>query len=91
MWDTNLITDEPLTLCPVRTMQLAAQRTPELVAEIDRYVGSYYPAYRDGHLLVAGGLADQPARYVELVQMTQSFERIVQAKFDAATAAEDAE
>lgn len=72
-------------------MQLAAQRTPELVAEIDRYVGTYYPAYRDGHLLVAGGLADQPARYVELVQLTQSMERVVQAKYDAANQPEESE
>jgi hypothetical protein len=67
-------------------MQLAPA---PLMAEIDRYTESYYPAYRDGHLLVAGGLADQPARYVELVQLTRSYEHAVQAKFDAEQ--EDAE
>jgi hypothetical protein len=71
-------------------MQLAQQYMPETAAEVDRYVDSYYPAYRDGHLLVAGGLADQPARYVELVQLTGELDRAVQARFDAEQAKEDA-
>jgi hypothetical protein len=80
LWTKNLITDEPLTLCPVRTMLLAPDAQ---LAEVNRYVDSYFPAYQDGHLLVAGGLADQPARYVELIQVTRRLDRQVQQKFDA--------
>lgn len=35
--------------------------------EIERYSRTYYPMYDDGHLLVAGGVGDQPARYLEMI------------------------
>ena len=34
---------------------------------MERYMTTYWPAYRDGNLLVGGGIADQPARYVAMV------------------------
>jgi hypothetical protein len=39
----------------VRSARLLRARddTPELAAEFDRHLGTYYPLYRDGHLLEA--------------------------------------
>jgi hypothetical protein len=87
-WTENLITGEPLARCPLRTLQLAP---PDVRAEVDRYVDVYYPAYDAGHLLVSGGIAAQPARYLELVQLTSRYERLVQEKYDAITAENAAE
>lgn len=61
MWRENLIDGKPLERCPVRSLQLA---DPLLVSEMHRHVNEYYPHYEDGHLLIAGGIADQPARYL---------------------------
>jgi hypothetical protein len=82
-WTTNLITGEALERCPLRTLQLAPRT---LDAELFRYTELYYPAYQDKHLLVEGGIADQPARYLELVQLTARYERLAQAKYDSLTA-----
>ena len=70
-WRENLITDAALERCPVRTLLLAAEATPALSQEVDRYVETYYPAYRDGFLLRPGGVAAQPARYLELVSLVR--------------------
>ena len=78
LWQENLVTKAPLERCPLRTILLAS---PESRAELRRYVDSYLPAYRDGFLLVHGGLADQPARYVELIQLGRRLERQVDAKY----------
>lgn len=66
-------------MCPRRQLNEAPR---SMVAEVYRYVNSYYPAYEDGHLLVAGGISDQPARYIALVQLTQAYDRMVQAKYE---------
>lgn len=58
-WKENLLTGEKLERCPLRTIQLA---DPTLVSEMRRHVNEYFPFYEDGHLLVAGGISDQPAR-----------------------------
>lgn len=79
LWTENLVTKQPLERCPVRTLLLAP---PALTAEVHRYVNTWYPAYQDGFLMQEGGLADQPARYVELVQLTQRLDRMVQARWD---------
>lgn len=63
-WTENLLTGAPLARCPIRELLLARDRDPELMGELERYTDTYYPAYRDGFLLVAGGVADQPARYL---------------------------
>jgi hypothetical protein len=86
LWTRNLLTDEPLALCPVRTLQLAREASSRHVAEVDRYVDRYYPAYEDQHLLVAGGIADQPARYVELIQLVRAIDRETEAKYHKITA-----
>ena len=58
-WKKNLIDEKPLDRCPLRTILLA---DPSLVSEMARHVNEYFPFYEDGHLLVAGGISDQPAR-----------------------------
>jgi hypothetical protein len=67
-WRDNLVTGEPLTRCPLRTLQLARETDPALSAELDRHIDTYYPAYKAGHLLEDGGIGQQPARYIALVQ-----------------------
>jgi hypothetical protein len=85
LWTRNLLTDEPLARCPVRTLQLAREASDPHVREADRYVETYHPAYTDKHLLIAGGIADQPARYVELVQLIGRINHQVDAKYAALT------
>jgi hypothetical protein len=81
LWTENLLTDEPLALCPLRTLQLADDTDPARAREAARYMDQYYPAYRDHHLLVAGGIADQPARYLELIRLVGAIDREMEAKY----------
>lgn len=81
-WDKNLITDVPLDRCPVRSLQLARE-SGTLAREVDRYTDVLYPAYKAGHLLVAGGVADQPARYLALINLVESIRQQVEEKASA--------
>lgn len=49
-----------------------------MAAEAARYADVYFPAYRDGHLLTRGGLADQPARYLAIVGVVREMDARVQ-------------
>lgn len=71
-WTENLITGDELKRCPVRDLLEARVADPPLANEFDRYVEVYFPAYKDGHLLVAGGIADQPARYNTMIQLMRA-------------------
>jgi hypothetical protein len=82
IWSENLMTDAPLTECPLRTLLRAREEQPVLMQELDRYRDTYYPAYNDGHLLVAGGIADQPARYLDIVMALRTNEERMQRKFE---------
>ena len=63
-----------------------------LIAEIERYVTTLYPAYREGHLLVAGGLADQPARYLAMIRaMTGLSDKIEERYLELTKPPEDTE
>jgi hypothetical protein len=84
LWTENLITGAPLERCPVRTIQLAREQRDPIVEEVDRHADVYYPAYRDGFLLVRGGLSDQPARYLELIGAIREVEGKVETKLLAA-------
>lgn len=80
----NLLSNEPLERCPLRTLQLADEAGGagrSLAREVERHADVYFPAYRNGHLLVAGGVADQPARYLELMGMIGAMESRVQEKY----------
>jgi hypothetical protein len=79
-WTENLITGEPLTECPLRTIRHLRATEPELMAEYDRYLTTYYPLYLDGHLLVEGGIADQPARYLDYMLAIRQMDAAVNAK-----------
>lgn len=82
MWRDNLITDAPLARCPLRSLQLAAATAPELVAEMGRYLETYEPAYAEGFLLEEGGIADQSARYLDVMRLIRAFRDAAQRKFD---------
>ena len=84
-WRENLITDEPLKRCPLRDLLQAHDHNPELAAEVDRYVGIYMPAYRDGHLLVGGGIADQPVRYLEIIREIAQLDAAAEVKYHELT------
>ena len=58
----------------MRTLQLAAAERPALAREAERYADVYFPAYRDKHLLVAGGLSDQPARYLAIIGIVRDMD-----------------
>ena len=77
LWDSNLITDAPLTRCPVRLLQLAE---PEVRREILRWKDQY-PDFKKGHLLVAGGISDQPARWIEAMHCLESLDQRQQSKY----------
>ena len=66
-WRENLLSGEPLQRCPVRELLALRETDPRALTEFEQHVGTYWPAYKAGHLLVAGGIADQPARYVDMM------------------------
>jgi hypothetical protein len=90
-WRENLITDDALAECPLRTLLRAKETDRRLTAEIERYDTLLFPAYEDGHLLVSGGLADQPARYVEMIRLFRETQALTQAKYDELTKPKDGE
>jgi hypothetical protein len=90
-WRENLITGATLERCPVRTLLDARQENPQLVAEVESYLTTLYPAYRDGHLLVAGGVADQPARYWDVINMIRDVASKGEEKFIELTTKKDEE
>lgn len=51
----------------MRLLLDARERQPLLFAEFEDHTGTHWPAYKSGHLLVSGGIADQPARYVDVM------------------------
>lgn len=81
-WRENLITGKPLAECPLRTLLRKRENDPALVQEVSQHVRVYFPAFERGVLLVAGGLADQPARYLELMTRIGETRRAVEAKHD---------
>ena len=68
-WREHLLTGDALRRCPVREILDAPAGAR---AEVDELMGLLMPAYDAGHLLAAGGLADQPARYVEMIQLVRA-------------------
>jgi hypothetical protein len=87
-WKENLVDKKKLDRCPVRTLQLS---DPALVAEIHRHVNEYYPFYEDGYLLSAGGIGDQPARYLAYMGEIRRLKSVVDIRFDELTASEGSE
>jgi hypothetical protein len=77
-WPDNLLTDEPIERCPIRQLQLAE---PALREEVIRWRDLYYPLYKKGHLLLTGGVAEQPARYLEAMQYLEGLDSVISRKF----------
>jgi hypothetical protein len=80
-----------LAECPLRTLLRERERNPALMHELDAYRDVYKPAYEDGHLLVAGGITDQPARYLAIILAMRSSEAAMQSKFEEITAKNEGE
>lgn len=78
-WRENLLTGAPLRECPLRSILRAHEEHPALAREVDTHL-RYYGAYDRGVLLVAGGISDQPARYVELMAMIDDQKHATEAK-----------
>lgn len=66
----------------MRTLLRSYDDEPNALRELNRYSDTYYPAYEDGHLLVAGGLTDQPARYLDMIMALRTSENQMQQKYD---------
>jgi hypothetical protein len=77
-WKENLVDGKKLERCPLRSLQLADS---SLVQEMSRHVNEYYPFYEDGHLLVAGGISDQPARTMAYMLEIRRLWNIVDEKY----------
>jgi hypothetical protein len=77
LWDENLVTGEPLTRCPIRLLQLAPRDTQR---EIDRWKDQYLD-YKKGQLLVSGGIAEQPARWLEAMHLLENLEKRQESKY----------
>jgi hypothetical protein len=78
----NLLTAAPLAECPLRTVLRAGERNPALVRELARAMDEQYPMFDAGLLLNAGGTADQPARYLALMNTIRSVRAQQQAKWE---------
>lgn len=79
---TNLADGAELQRCPRLDVLQAAGHVR---AEVDMVRVELYPLYRSGHLPVAGGVLDQPAR---LMDFMRTFDRVavaVQASVDRIT------
>jgi hypothetical protein len=81
-WRENLLSGEPLSECPLRTILRAheAPATAALSREVDARL-EHYPEYERGVLFRAGGIADQPARYLELMRRIDSMKNATEAKY----------
>jgi alkaline phosphatase len=80
-WRDNLVTKQPLARCPLRSIQLARETDPTMSAAVDRAVDVLYPAYKDGHLLVAGGIADQPHHYLQMMGVIRDLDALGEATY----------
>lgn len=76
-WRENLLTGKPLERCPVRTLLLA---DPHLVGEMETYRAELWPLWEKGLLLAAGGIEDQPARYLDYMRAFDHAQAMVDLK-----------
>jgi hypothetical protein len=90
LYRENLVSGITLEECPLRTLLRGAERDPLLTSEIDRHADEYFPAYEAGYLLVAGGLSEQPARYLDYMNTLTDLRARQQREFDKIAAQDDA-
>lgn len=79
LWTENLLTGQPLAECPVRTILRAHEDHPELAREVNARLRDY-PRYERGVMYVAGGSADQPARYLAFMDLIDAQKNATEAK-----------
>jgi hypothetical protein len=82
MWRDNLITGQPLKRCPLRDLLLAPS---DATAEFNVARLELYPMFRRGFLYEAGGVADQPARYIAWMNEIDDARAAAQQKYDELT------
>lgn len=83
LYRDHLLTGKPLERCPLRTIQLA---NPHLSGEIETYRRELWPLWEKGHLLAAGGVEDQPARYLDMMREFDRTQLLVDLKAKAVSA-----
>lgn len=76
----NLLTGERLTECPLRTILRRSEEQPILAREVDEAIDHITDKYWRRFLLVAGGKADQPARWNDIVTMVGRVRAATEAK-----------
>jgi hypothetical protein len=79
-WRENLLTRAPLAECPLRTILKREAAHPQLAREMNAHF-RYYPAYTHGALLVQGGVADQPNRYLEYMALIDGSAHATEARY----------
>lgn len=80
----NLLTGEPLALCPIRSLQLAERRDPRLMREVETVRTELFPPYRDHGLLpLAGGVLDQPARTMDMLRLFGAYDKLADVRYTA--------
>lgn len=81
MWDENLVTGEQLAICPIRLLLDASEEDRR-----DAYAFTYedFPLFKRGHLLVEGGIAAQPARWLEAMRYLDTLDRLKEVAFKRA-------
>lgn len=78
MWRQNLLSGKPLARCPLRDM---LEAPAAMLDELTRHRDVLLPHYKAGHLLARGGIAEQPARYLDFMTELMAIERTSQALF----------
>lgn len=76
-WKENLITGEPLARCPVRDILDAPYA---LRKEVEQHLYEWFPLFEKNHLLFAGGVADQPAKYLAYMREIAALNDAMNAK-----------
>jgi hypothetical protein len=77
VWREHLLTGQPLARCPVRDI---LDTPADVRDELNEFMQLLVPAYDAGHLLVSGGISDQPARYVEMITHIRDTRALVAAR-----------
>jgi hypothetical protein len=78
IWFENLVTEEPIEICPLRAIQLAA---PSLREELWRMEQQWFPLYEKSNMLVAGGIEDQPARWLDWMQAIERMNNLSELRY----------
>jgi hypothetical protein len=86
MWRDNLLNGKPLARCPMRDLLDADE---DLLAELGVNESELYPLFRRGFLYSAGGVADQPARYISWMREIDDARDLAQAKYIEITMPKD--